>query len=545
MAAGSDEEPVLGGRTPTSWGKPNFENGDVVDLMIETKSESDAPVTIPAASNGGLTPVPTPAYRTAPTPPSETRRPTPAPQRVFTRSPASDASPTPSVSQAAQIGGLVLVGVCALALIALGYCCRMRFFFMRNDARRQPEGTLPVVDVDDRGDRQRSTQKTPSPVDPMNSQSLAVTTDQDDTDKNTGSLVVEAFAGPVRPEADPPTDDDVDIWGSGNGPGSGERIGGGGGSRGARGRAVRGDVQLGEKHDMTLARDSKYDGIGGTVVTFADGDVEQAFASSVQDVGRMNATGASKAGHGGGDGGAGLRRLEQGDAVDVSAESAPSNVEAFTATMSTEERHAFCGDGVPSAASIAGKPNDAFKDVRASSSSITAPMSTEERGAFCGAVVSVPDLVPGELKPPSDETRVSSSTFTANMSTEEIDAYCGGGVVGTAFASEESKPFVADEPAPVPDKAPTSPSTVRRKASICTGIGIATAVAESAHELARSSQIPGVSETAAAVSILVNLLTDNQDNKKSAEASLRRCRSIVTMLQRAAKVLDKVRHVLR
>ncbi|CAN0386885.1 unnamed protein product, partial [Scytosiphon promiscuus] len=72
------------------------------------------------------------------------------------------------------------------------------------------------------------------------------------------------------------------------------------------------------------------------------------------------------------------------------------------------------------------------------------------------------------------------------------------------------------------------------------GLLLGHAVGAAAQELAFNCQIPGVCEAAAAVSILVNLVTDTRQSKNGTEASLRRCRSIVLMLERAAKVLGKV-----
>ena len=72
-----------------------------------------------------------------------------------------------------------------------------------------------------------------------------------------------------------------------------------------------------------------------------------------------------------------------------------------------------------------------------------------------------------------------------------------------------------------------------------TDIGMGRAVFESAKELANSSQIPGVSELATVVSILVNLLVDNKGNKNSTDASIRRCRSLITLLKRATEFLGR------
>jgi len=70
------------------------------------------------------------------------------------------------------------------------------------------------------------------------------------------------------------------------------------------------------------------------------------------------------------------------------------------------------------------------------------------------------------------------------------------------------------------------------------GIGVGQSVAESALYLAQNSNVPGVSEVATAISILVNLFADSK-NKKATEASIRRCRSIIAMLNRASNILGK------
>ena len=126
------------------------------------------------------------------------------------------------------------------------------------------------------------------------------------------------------------------------------------------------------------------------------------------------------------------------------------------------------------------------------------------------------------------------TSSTGNISTGERNAftpaYGGSGVACTSFTT--------DEPRPTFDEIGVSSTTDGRKST--GGPGLGRAVGEAALELARNCLIPGVSEAASAVSILVDLVTGNQDTKNGTEPSLRRCRSIVLMLQRAAKVLGKV-----
>lgn len=66
------------------------------------------------------------------------------------------------------------------------------------------------------------------------------------------------------------------------------------------------------------------------------------------------------------------------------------------------------------------------------------------------------------------------------------------------------------------------------------------AAMKAAQELAHHCQVRGVSEAAAVVSILMKLASDSHDNSSGSDARLRQCRSIVMMLERAAKVAGKV-----
>lgn len=67
------------------------------------------------------------------------------------------------------------------------------------------------------------------------------------------------------------------------------------------------------------------------------------------------------------------------------------------------------------------------------------------------------------------------------------------------------------------------------------------AVMDAAETLAEHSIVPGISEAAALVGVLVRLATDHRSNPVSVEKRVRWCRSIVAMLERAAELLGKVR----
>lgn len=127
---------------------------------------------------------------------------------------------------------------------------------------------------------------------------------------------------------------------------------------------------------------------------------------------------------------------------------------------------------------------------------------------------------------------VTTSTITSSADRRESFSLASSGdsVPGAVSVADQRK-FASNG---IGGSSPTG----RRESS--GGPGLGHAVAELAQQLALNSQIPGISEAAGAVSIVVKLLTDNRDNKNGTEASLKRCRSIVVLLQRAAKVLGKV-----
>ncbi|CAM9565340.1 unnamed protein product [Ectocarpus sp. 6 AP-2014] len=71
------------------------------------------------------------------------------------------------------------------------------------------------------------------------------------------------------------------------------------------------------------------------------------------------------------------------------------------------------------------------------------------------------------------------------------------------------------------------------------GSGIASAMLEAATELAQNCSIPFVSEAATLISQIIKLVSDRQDNTRGVEKKLARCRSIISLLENAAKVVGK------
>lgn len=71
-------------------------------------------------------------------------------------------------------------------------------------------------------------------------------------------------------------------------------------------------------------------------------------------------------------------------------------------------------------------------------------------------------------------------------------------------------------------------------------LGVVQAVMGAAQEVAQRSAVPGVSEAATLVVVLVKLASDTMNNPAAVESRERWCRSILLMLERAAEVLGKV-----
>ncbi|CAM9535892.1 unnamed protein product [Ectocarpus sp. 12 AP-2014] len=74
------------------------------------------------------------------------------------------------------------------------------------------------------------------------------------------------------------------------------------------------------------------------------------------------------------------------------------------------------------------------------------------------------------------------------------------------------------------------------------GVGVGKVAREVALELAQNCHIPGVSEAATAMSVLVNMVVDSGED--DGDAKLKQCRSIVMVLERAAKVAEKDRETM-
>lgn len=185
-------------------------------------------------------------------------------------------------------------------------------------------------------------------------------------------------------------------------------------------------------------------------------------------------------------------------------------------------------------------------------------------GSSAGERVNPPPPPYGASSPPPPESGSASGTaggqraylsqgghetFGArNSAMEPVTASTGN--ISTVERAELAQAFQGRDPemgafvantSPQRDKrGGVEPEVARRRPS-GGGVGVARAVMEAARDLAQQSPILGVSEAATLVSILVDLVSDGRDSLGGGEERLKRCRSIVTLLQRASKVLGKVR----
>ena len=71
-------------------------------------------------------------------------------------------------------------------------------------------------------------------------------------------------------------------------------------------------------------------------------------------------------------------------------------------------------------------------------------------------------------------------------------------------------------------------------------VGVVEAVIRAAQDLARMSQIPGVAEASGLVIVLMNMVTDSSDIVGEADSMVKRCRTVMLLLQRATGVFVEV-----
>ncbi|CAM9813472.1 unnamed protein product [Scytosiphon promiscuus] len=126
---------------------------------------------------------------------------------------------------------------------------------------------------------------------------------------------------------------------------------------------------------------------------------------------------------------------------------------------------------------------------------------------------------------------LTATISTANMSKEERSELASG--IGFLAGEDDDAVPLADGQLTGEGEAPSTAGG-RRGSGVEFGQGVLAAALELVHHC----QIPGVSEAATAVSILIRLVSDSRDLRRG-DTRVKQCRSIVVMLERAAKVLGK------
>lgn len=136
----------------------------------------------------------------------------------------------------------------------------------------------------------------------------------------------------------------------------------------------------------------------------------------------------------------------------------------------------------------------------------------------------------------ADQLLLKAATPAADGSAEKRTKHDGIG-----FSTRDDVGSLPD----VPDPQESGASSAAGGRRTSGGLGYGQAVMAAAEKLANHCQTPGVSEAATMVSILIHLVSDSRDEMGRGDASVKRCRSMVMMLERAAKVLGKVRWMAR
>lgn len=163
-----------------------------------------------------------------------------------------------------------------------------------------------------------------------------------------------------------------------------------------------------------------------------------------------------------------------------------------------------------------------LKRRRASKQKITHPQAAAPSTHHHG------DLTEG-LEQPQNVRRTASiaTVSTANMSTIDWGE--------PARVPQKQRAADAAPVAGVKQALKTSSASGRHKSA---SISAGDAFLAVAREMARSCQVPGVSEVAAAVCIMADLVTDNRENDEAGDSRRQYCRLIVMALKRAADVAE-------
>eukprot|EP00752_Nemacystus_decipiens_P018469 g16559.t1 len=163
-------------------------------------------------------------------------------------------------------------------------------------------------------------------------------------------------------------------------------------------------------------------------------------------------------------------------------------------------------------------------------------------GAAGGTTTKAADQSAAETSTMTDTTSTATNS-TANVSTAErvelAEFHRRQVAVAAGAASSVSGGPPPGEALGGGGAGAGAPSTGSDRQSSSGDIGLGQAVLAAAQELARSCQVPGISEAAGVLCVMANLFVDSRGNDKESESRLRQCRSMVLALRRAEKVVGK------
>lgn len=165
--------------------------------------------------------------------------------------------------------------------------------------------------------------------------------------------------------------------------------------------------------------------------------------------------------------------------------------------------------------------------------------AVEDCGTECAVEDGGAGLAGKDTADSSAQRSLATTNSVATTSTADVSTYERAELA--QFHQRQSAASIAS--GSQPDDAPAG-SDGASSAADCKkppgDIGLGHAVLAAAQELAHHCQVPGISEAAAVVCIMANLVTDSRENDSASSLRLRQSRSVVTVLKRAAKVVGRV-----
>lgn len=165
--------------------------------------------------------------------------------------------------------------------------------------------------------------------------------------------------------------------------------------------------------------------------------------------------------------------------------------------------------------------------------------NVQERDTMPRAVSSV-SIGTALIAPGMQEAHAAGASTPLNSTLRRI-----GRETASDGSHQEQKPSVAGTKLALPGlpMAEASNSGVLpgdSRPNPTSGLGIRHAMICAAQEVSLVSQIPGVAEVASLVIVLMNLLKDNAELTGAGDGTVKRCRSVLLLVKRAADVLDEV-----